>query len=424
MQPAEEVERRTDRIEGDLARIMPKAWQEPSDESDYDLIALTLDRLEAAVGAGRYGQAEQARLEAYAFFEFGPERRLKSFDPGLATEVEGLVWFGAGGQPGLATLLADHAPRRKVHEARIALDQKLEDAAATLGDSASRTTPSSPTRRSSSSARGSRRCSSSPPSPPRSSARAGACAVRCSSAPASACSSPSSPGCWRRRCSTSLERYGEKLEAVVGLIAIAVLLLIMNWFFHRVYWSEWIGRFHRRRRTLMEDERTGFLSAQVLGLALLGLTSVYREGFETVLFLQSLELSAGTVAVLEGAGLGLALTFGVAVLTFALQRKLPYKKMLIATGVLIALVLVVMVGQTARTMQGTGWLPITPTPFDVPYWMGLWLGVFPTWETIGAQAFAFAFVIGSYFLAQEVKVGRPRRRQAGSAEPERETVGV
>ena len=423
VQPAEEVERRTDRIEGDLARIMPKAWQEPSDESDYDLIALTLDRLEAAVGAGRYGQAEQARLEAYAFFEFGPERRLKSFDPGLATEVEGLVWFGAGGQPGLATLLADHAPRRKVHEARIALDQKLEDAAATLGDSASRTTVVT------------------------NAAiivfREGLEAVLILAA-----ITASFVGARRRMrrpvlvgaglgllvsvitwvlaqtLLTSLERYGEKLEAVVGLIAIAVLLLIMNWFFHRVYWSEWIGRFHRRRRALMEDERTGFLSAQVLGLALLGLTSVYREGFETVLFLQSLELSAGTVAVLEGAGLGLALTMGVAVLTFALQRKLPYKKMLVATGMLIALVLVVMVGQTARTMQGTGWLPITPTPFDVPYWMGLWLGVFPTWETIGAQAFAFAFVIGSYFLAQEVKVGRPRRRQARSAEPERETVGV
>ena len=87
---------------------------------------------------------------------------------------------------------------------------------------------------------------------------------------------------------TSLEQYGEKLEAVVGLIAIGVLLLIMNWFFHKVYWSEWIGRFHRRRRELMKDEQAGFFSAQVLGLALLGLTSVYREGFETVLFLQSL----------------------------------------------------------------------------------------------------------------------------------------
>ena len=88
--------------------------------------------------------------------------------------------------------------------------------------------------------------------------------------------------------------------------------------------------------------------------------------------------------------------------------------MLIATGVLIALVLVVMVGQTARTMQGTGWLPITPPRSTCPYWAGLWFGVFPTWETVGAQVFAFAFVIGSYFLAQEVKVRRPRRRQAGS----------
>ena len=31
----------------------------------------------------------------------------------------------------------------------------------------------------------------------------------------------------------SLEQYGEKLEAVVGLVAIAVLLLITNWFFHQ-----------------------------------------------------------------------------------------------------------------------------------------------------------------------------------------------
>ena len=38
---------------------------------------------------------------------------------------------------------------------------------------------------------------------------------------------------------------------------------------------------------------------------LLGLTSVYREGFETTLFLQSLELSAGLRATVAGALLGL-----------------------------------------------------------------------------------------------------------------------
>jgi high-affinity iron transporter len=36
--------------------------------------------------------------------------------------------------------------------------------------------------------------------------------------------------------------------------------------------------------------------------------------------------------------------------------------------------------------------------------------VFPTWETLVAQVAAFVFVIGSYFLAQEVKVKRPQRK--------------
>ena len=40
--------------------------------------------------------------------------------------------------------------------------------------------------------------------------------------------------------------------------------------------------------------------------------------------------------------------------------------MLIVTGVFIGFVLVVMVGQTVRTMQGTGWVPITPIDITLP----------------------------------------------------------
>src|SRR4029453_7065286 len=60
--------------------------------------------------------------------------------------------------------------------------------------------------------------------------------------------------------------------------------------------------------------------------------------------------------------------------TFYFQRKLPYKKMLVVTGVLIGFVLVVMVGQTVRTMQGTGWVPITPVDITPPSWPGLCAG--------------------------------------------------
>jgi high-affinity iron transporter len=82
----------------------------------------------------------------------------------------------------------------------------------------------------------------------------------------------------------SLSGYGERLEAVDGVIAIAVLLLVMNWFFHKVYWTEHIRRFHKRRKCLVGESdngaRVGFWSAQVVGFGVLGLTSVYREGFE------------------------------------------------------------------------------------------------------------------------------------------------
>lgn len=133
-----------------------------------------------------------------------------------------------------------------------------------------------------------------------------------------------------------------------------MLLVVTNWFFHKVYWSEWIGRFNRRRKVLEQVDRMGFISGQTAGFLLLGLTSVYREGFETVLFLQNLQVTAGTGATLLGIGFGLAATTVVGVTTFALERKLPYRRMLIATGVLIGLVLGIMVGTTVHNLQGPG----------------------------------------------------------------------
>lgn len=411
----DEVKDVADQTLKDLQHAFPQAWKETSDESDFDLIAMTLDRLEAAVAAGQYRQAEQARLEMYAFFEFGPELRLRPFDPALAADVEGLVWFGARDTPGLAALVAQHAPIAQVRETRAVLDEALDESKATLGDGASQATIIT------------------------NAAiivfREGLEAVLILAA-----ITASLIGANRRRrrpifigaafglvasaitwvlaqfVLTSLSQYGEKLEAVVGVIAIAVLLLVMNWFFHRVYWSQWIGGFHQRRRELLAEEkageRVGFWSASVLGFGMLGLTSVYREGFETVLFLQSLQLSAGTGVVLAGVALGLAAVGAVAVVTFTLEHKLPYKKMLVVTGVLLGVVLVMLVGQTVRTMQGTGWLPITPIALDIPYWMGMWFGVFPTWETIGAQVAAFAFVVGSYYAAEYVRIKKPQRRAA------------
>jgi high-affinity iron transporter len=199
---------------------------------------------------------------------------------------------------------------------------------------------------------------------------------------------------------------GAKLEAITGFLAIVVLLVVLNWFVHRVYWSEWIGRHHRRRRKLLAATGLGATA----GLVALGFTSVYREGFEVVLFLQNLELKAGSAAVLEGVGFGLAATAVVGVLTFWLHHKLPYRRMLVLTGALVGVVAVVMTGGTALSFQELGWLPSHPTPFTLPAWMGSWFEMYSTWETLGAQLLAAVLVVGSYILAEELKVRRPRRQ--------------
>jgi high-affinity iron transporter len=78
-------------------------------------------------------------------------------------------------------------------------------------------------------------------------------------------------------------------------------------------------------------------------------------------------------------------------------------------------VLLVMVGESVQELQQAGWIGTTSLHVAIPGWMGLWFSIFPNVQTVVAQAAAAAFVIGSYFLAEELKVRRPRRQGAEPA---------
>ena len=191
------------------------------------------------------------------------------------------------------------------------------------------------------------------------------------------------------------------VQAATGLLAILVLLVVMNWFFHKVYWAGWISMHSRRKQTLMKDASSARL---FWGLAALGFSSLYREGFEVVLFLQSYRLKLGNATVFYGVGAGLAMTTIIGILTFVAHRRLPYRRMLVFTGVMLGLVLLVMVGEQAQEMQLARWLPTTPIASlqrVIPDWMGLWFAVFPTVETLAAQLVAAALVVGSFFLVRQ-----------------------
>lgn len=217
------------------------------------------------------------------------------------------------------------------------------------------------------------------------------------------------------------------LQAATGLLAVIVLLVVMNWFFHKVYWTGWISAHSERKRKLLEGARHDRISLRGVfwGMAVLGFTSVYREGFEVVLFLQSYRLRFGGAIVSWGVLGGLLLSGSVAVLTFFAHRKLPFRRMLVLTGILLGIVLIVMVGEQAQEMQLAHWIGTTTVSRlapVIPSWMELWFSVFPTVQTLLAQFAAALLVLGSYFLATRSAATKAKPEEAASRDEANEVI--
>lgn len=398
----EEVRATTAQLVSLLEASMPAEWQEGGAAGDFDLIEAMLDQMIASVRAGEYDLAESARIEAYAILESGPEARLSVLAPQSKVLIEDLFWNGQGAHKGLAFLIQNETPLNEVKASRVALDSELEHVEELLSVQSA---PAAVIGNAGiivfregleaviilASLMGSMKADESRKYRRPMWAGAGLALLATMLTWALA-----------RGILVSLARYGERLEAIVSLTAIVVLLLITNWFFHRTYWTGWIASFQSRKKRLLTGE-----AGLVLGLVSLGFTSVYREGFETVLFLQALVLDSGASLVLAGVGVGLLATVLVGIMTFKLQARLPYMKMLIITGVLIGGVLLVMVGKTVHVLQVVGWMPTSPLPgVTTPYWLGTWFGAYATWQGLGMQLAAAVFVIGSYYLAEALRKGK------------------
>lgn len=194
---------------------------------------------------------------------------------------------------------------------------------------------------------------------------------------------------------SSLSGYGEKLEAVVSILAVGVLLMVTNWIFHKVYWVKWNVNLRRLTRAVEQKSSARW---ECIGLIGVGFLTVYREGFETSLFLQSLILEGGMRAAGIGLAVGAAFIATVGVAIWGIGARLPYRKLLVVTGLLVVTILVTFLGSTVRLFQTVGWMPIHPiTSLHIPTWVGLWFGVYPSWEGLLIPP-AGLFYVGAAWL--------------------------
>lgn len=403
--PASEVKSRSEVLVAEMKAALPADWQKQEVGAELDIIRTQIDAVVTAAATNNWAAAETARLDAYSLLEMGTEARIAVFNPELKLKLENLMWNGQN-PDGLARLIAAEAPESEFLATKEALTEALAETAQILGTEVA---------------------------PAAIATNAGIIVFRegleavlilaalmggLRKGPMLKLRRPmwmgaagafvATAGTWwvMQKTIGLLGEYGEKLEAVVSLIAIAVLLLIMNWFFHQVYWNDHIHSFQKTKYQLTHANKKEEKKSQLLqwwGLMVLGFTAIYREGFETVLFLQSLILQGGTATVLSGTLVGLLLVIGMGALVFYWQAKLPMKDLLIFTGVLICAVLGVMVGNTIHTMQLVGWFPVTPLPIRPPAWLGLWFGIHGTWQGILLQLASMVAVVGSFFWAEGIR---------------------
>lgn len=205
----------------------------------------------------------------------------------------------------------------------------------------------------------------------------------------------------------SFSHHAERLEAVISALAVAVLLIVTNWVFHKYYWTGWNAKL--RELGAMSRKKTS-PRFQALALWGVGFLTIYREGFETTLFLQSLILESSLKYALVGTLMGLAVVCSLGAAIFYFSAKLPYRKMLVFTGVLVVGILFTFVGSTVRLFQTVGWLPVHPiSGFELPSWAGQWLGLYPTWEGMLLPIGAMFYVLGAWLTVRIVaRVGRKK----------------
>ena len=175
----------------------------------------------------------------------------------------------------------------------------------------------------------------------------------------------------------------ETTEGVTALIASAMLIYVGFWLHDKSHASAW-------QRFLMQGA-AAVKPGAAWGLAGMAFLAVYREVFETVLFYQALWAQAPE-ALWPIAGGFVAAAASLAAVAWGMLRyslRLPLGLFFGASGLLLAVLGIVLAGNGIAALQEAGALPITPAPiFELR-----WLGVHANWQSLAAQLVATSLVV-------------------------------
>jgi high-affinity iron transporter len=197
----------------------------------------------------------------------------------------------------------------------------------------------------------------------------------------------------------------ELIEAIAGISAVAVLFWVSFWILNKVETKKWI-EFVKAK--VWQATTTG----SVMVFAMLSFFTVYREGFETVLFYQAMLSFAKNMEtfVLLGLVLGLAVIISVVFIIRKIGKKLPLRVLFGLTMAIGAYMSIAFIGNAIREFQEVGYISTTHLFGIIPRLeinLATMTGIHPTLETTIAQIILLSvYVIGSLYIL----IIQPRRK--------------
>lgn len=186
-------------------------------------------------------------------------------------------------------------------------------------------------------------------------------------------------------------RDREVMEGAVSLLAVVILIFVGSWLHNNSHAKQW--------KVFIEDKVNRLLNKErMIGLAFFSFMVVFREAFESVLFLRAISLETATEDQ-SAIGLGVVAAFAViallAVFFLRFSRKIPVRQLFRYSSWMITLLAVILIGKGIHAIQESGVFSVTDFPLDLRI---DWLGVYPTMETVLSQVLLLAVILGLWYL--------------------------
>jgi high-affinity iron transporter len=190
----------------------------------------------------------------------------------------------------------------------------------------------------------------------------------------------------------------EMMEGVIMLVAVVVLFYVSYWLVSKIEATKW-------QSYITGKMQKAVTTGSAFTLSMVAFLSVYREGFETVLFYKALYLYAGdtTAGIIPGFIAGCVILAVVYFLINQLGMRIPVKWFFVVTSVFLYYMAFMFMGKGLHQLQMGGTLTLTGADFvpEIP-----WLGMYPTWETFSGQMIMIVAYAGALIYTFGIKQER------------------